>query len=183
MKRLKPDEVLRLAEHHQWKARTGYSVFVVDRGKLRLDYPRDWVWSKDADSFKFHDREPPDDRCTLALSLWHAEGLAREIPLARLLQGLLDEDQRTPIETGRIVEERRGELELVWGEMKFVDQGTRREAIGLLCLARAGALQVILSMDFWPEDGEWVRRVWENVLASLELDRPIADPRVGPITH
>ena len=183
MKRLEPDEILQLSEHHQWKARTGYSVFVLDRGKLRLDYPRDWVWSKDDDSFKFRDREPPDDRCTLALSLWQAEGLAREIPLERLLQGILDGDGRTPIARGEVVEERRGGLELAWVEMKFVDQNERREAVARWCLARDGGLQAILSLDFWPEDGDWVGPVWDNVLASLELERPIADPRVGPITH
>lgn len=183
MKRLEPDEVLQLSEHHRWRARPGYRIFVVDRGRLRLDYPQDWVWSKDDDSFKFRDREPPDDRCTLALSLWHAEGLAREIPLERLVQGILDGEERTPIEKGQVVEERRGGLELAWAEMKFVDQNERREAVSRLCLAREGGLQVILSLDFWPEDGDWTRPIWDNVLASLELDRPIADPRVGPIEH
>lgn len=183
MKLLKPDKVLQLSEHHHWKARPGCQIFVADRGKLRLDFPEDWVWSKDDDSFKFRDREPPEDRCTLALSLWNVEGVAREVPLARLVEGVLAGEGRRSVAEGEVREERRGGLELAWAGMKFLDKNEHREAVTRWCLAREGGLQAILSLGFWPEDAAWVNPAWEGVLASLELNRPITDPRLGPMAH
>jgi hypothetical protein len=183
MKPLEPDEVLQLSEHHRWKARPGCRIFVADRGKLRLDFPEGWVWSKDDDSFEFRDREPPDDRCTLAVSLWVAPGIAGEVPLAQLVAAALRGGKRAPTAESEVFTEQHGALELAWAEMRFVDPQERREALSRLCLAREGSLQALLTLDFWPEDEEWVRRVWDDLLASLELNRPIADPRLGPMEH
>lgn len=184
MSRLEPDDVLVLPKGHGWRVRPGCSAFVADRGKLRLDYPAGWVWSKDDDSFKFRDREPPADRCTLAVSLWEVVAeAAREAPLGRLVEGLLAGDGRRPIATSAVREERRGGLELAWGELTFLDANERRPAVARWCLAREGRLQVVLSLDFWPEDAPWVDPAWEGVLATLELNRPIADPQRGPMEH
>ncbi len=183
MKPLEPDAILQLSERHHWKARPGCRIFVADRGKLRLDFPQDWVWSKDDDAFKFRDREPPDDRCTLAVSLWVAPGIAREVPLAQLVAAALRGGEHPSTATSEVIEKRRGTLELAWAERSFVDPRERRDALSRLCLAREAALQALLTLDFWPEDASWVRPVWADVLASLELNREIADPRVGPLTH
>ena len=183
MSRVRPTEVRPLRDHHGWKAKPGYSIFVADRGALRIDIPEGWVWSHDADSFKFFDREPPDDRCTLAFSLWRLGGLAQQVPLGPLVSAALQDGDRKPVSVGDVREERRGGLDLAWAEMRFIDEGEHREAVSRLCLARERALQALLTLDFWPEDAPWVDPAWSEALASLELDRPIADPSSGPLVH
>ena len=62
-------ETLRLKEKHGWQAKAGYKIFVVDQGALRFDVPQDWIVDLATSSFKFFNRQPPDDDCTLEVSL------------------------------------------------------------------------------------------------------------------
>lgn len=189
MSRIRPSEVRPLRDLHGGKAKPGYSVFVADRGALRIDIPEGWFWSQDADSFKFFDREPPADRCTLACSLWRLGErlgrLARQFPLGPLVTAALKDGDRDrkPVSVSDVREERRGGLDLAWAEMRFIDPGEQREAVARLCIARERALQALLTLDFWPEHAPWVDPAWGEALASLELDRPIADPSSGPLVH
>src|ERR1041384_5281094 len=58
----------RLPENHGWTAKEGYNVFVADRGAVRLDFPADWIVKPGESSIRFHDAEPPDDRCCIEVS-------------------------------------------------------------------------------------------------------------------
>jgi hypothetical protein len=44
-------------------------------------------------------------------------------------------------------------------------------------------LKALLTLEYWPEDREWVAPVWDTVLASVERGREIADPTIGPLDN
>ena len=50
----------------------GYNIFVADRGAVRFDFPRDWIIEPGENgSIKFHDKKPPDDDCTLQITVMY----------------------------------------------------------------------------------------------------------------
>src|SRR5215210_1801244 len=59
---------LKLRDDHTWSGRPGCRVFVADRGAVRFDFPQDWIVIPQADSIRFHDKQPPDDDCVLGVS-------------------------------------------------------------------------------------------------------------------
>ncbi len=50
-----------------------------------------------------------------------------------------------------------------------------------VCIAQGRGVCVLLTLDFWVEDVERFSRVWDEVLASLELGRYVADPSIGDV--
>jgi len=76
-------ETLKLKKNHGWKGKDGYRIFVADRGAIRFNFPQDWIVAPGDDSINFHDKQPPDDDCRLAVSCmrlpaidWTARSLA-----------------------------------------------------------------------------------------------------------
>lgn len=179
-------EVLKLEKHHAWRVKPGCKILVINRGELRLEYPQEWVIAVDPDCLRIRDREPPDDRCTLGVSVLRLPGLdASGVPLATLVEAAVADDQRRPTERGPFHSYRRAGLEAAWIEFAFVDAVGQRKALARLGLARekAASVQALMSLEFWPEDRGWVALFWDSVLESLELGRFIADPTMGPVSH
>lgn len=174
-------KTLRLQEQHTWTARPGYNVLVLDRGAVRLNFPRDWVVIPDPDSMKVYDRRPPDDDCRLAVSYMRLPPADWSgLPLAELVEVANQGDERPIYLRGQIIAARRGDLELAWREMHFVDPQEQREARSRFCLARSGLIQAMITFDFWEADAERCRPVWDTVLETLALNGYIADPSKGP---
>ena len=175
-------EELRLRSRHGWRARPGCKIFVADRGAVRFDYPIDWVVIPDEDSIKLYDKEPPNDDSRLAVSYvrlppidWSGLGLAT------LVEAGIRGDER-PIHTwGPIIETSRGELELAWREVGFVDPAEDREAKSRMCIARRSNLQCLITFDFWAVEAPRCEAAWDTVLATLELGEYISDPILGPV--
>lgn len=178
-------QTLKLKGNHGWRAKPGYRIFVANRGAVRFDIPQDWILDPQPDSFQFHDRQPPNDDCRLAMSyLRLPPGIDwSQLPLAALLHHLVKEDPRNPFHVGEVHKVQRPDLELAWLEMMFMDPAEKREACSRLCLARDANLQPCITMDFWPEDADRVGPVWEEVLRSLQLGRFIQDPTRGQTLH
>lgn len=173
---------IHLAEHHGWKAKPGHQILVLDRGAARLDYPAGWVVRADDDCLKVYDKEPPDDDCVLGVSYHRWPRVPPPgPPVAELVRRAFDDDPRSLTARDAVVEETRGDLEIAWGEGRFVDEVTCRDACGRLCLAREEGIQALLTYDFWLDDRERCHAVWQGVLASLEIARWIDDPAVGPL--
>jgi hypothetical protein len=172
---------LRLDEDHAWKARPGYNIFVADRGAVKFEFPEDWVVLPGEDSIKFHDRQPPDDDCTLQISVFHLppevdwSGLA----LGPLLGELVGKDTRDVLGRSEVVEVRRPGLDLAWTEVHFLDPNEKREAYSRTCLARSGTIQPLITFDFWADDAPRCRPIWDAVLDSLRLGMVITDPTRG----
>lgn len=55
---------LLLNDHHVWKARSRYYVFVADRCGVQFEFPKNWIVPRRVDSVMFHDTSPPAGECT-----------------------------------------------------------------------------------------------------------------------
>ena len=174
----------KLRKNHGWTARPGCRIFVADRGAVRFQFPGSWVVSPDPDSVKIRDKPHPDDDCTLAVSylrLPHIDWSG--LPLASLVETATQGDERPIHYWGNVVEAARGGVEIAWREMHFIDPTARREARSRLALARRGGIQALITFEFWESDLRRCKRVWDLVLATIELDDYIQDPTRGPIIH
>jgi hypothetical protein len=175
-------ETRKLRDRHYWTAQPGCNVFVADRGAVRFDFPHGWVIKPDSDSIKLYDKEPPDDDCCLAVSYLRIPPIDWSgLPLTSLVEQVTKNDSRPVYEWGEMNELRRGDLEIAWQEMRFIDPGEKREACSRCCLARKGTVQALITFDFWQSDAGRCQGVWETVLKTLELDEHIQDPTVGRV--
>ena len=174
-------ETLRLKEKHGWQAKPGYKIFVVDQGALRFDVPQNWIVDLATTSFKFYNRQPPHDDCTLEVSLIRLPPIDWSgLPLSQLLlQSGTDQDSGRIRETDvRKVD--RPDLEMEWAETTFTDPGQKRKAHSRMCLARGSNLQVLITLTFWADDATWLSPVWDEILSSLRLGLFVKDPTRGP---
>lgn len=172
---------LTLQPHHLWKAKPGYKIFVADRGAVRFDVPDGWVIVPDpGGSIKFHDRKPPDDDCTLELSVMRLPPADwTGLPLGPLLADLAAQDGREVLERGDVNSFQRSGLEVAWTEVRFRDPNANREAFSRTCLARKSTVQVLITLDYWVDDAPRLIPVWDEVLSSLRLAQTIGDPTLG----
>ena len=168
----------KLDANHKWKAKPGNKIFVADWGAVRFDIPGDWIPVPGPTSFKFHDRPPPDDNCTLEVSVAHLPPIDwTGLPLGGMLAEAIRGDDRGVISRGEIIRESRPDFELVWTETRFVDATEQREACSRTCLARRATVQPLITMDFWLDDAEWAVPVWDEVLRTLQVNEP--DPALA----
>lgn len=171
---------LKLKDSHRWKAKDGYRIFVANRGAVRFDFPQAWLLKPDADSFKFHDAEPPDDNCRLELSVNYLPPADwSRLPLAQFLREMADNDERDITTRGEIVTEERTDLRLAWTEFRFVDPIEKREAYSRILLGIGGRVQCLITFDYWAEDAAQLTPVWDEVVKSLQLGKIIPDPTTG----
>jgi hypothetical protein len=175
-------ETLRLKEKHGWKAKPGYKIFVADQGALRFDVPQDWILDLGTSSFKFYDLQPPDDNCTLEVSLIRLPPIDWSgLPLSQLiLQAVTDDDGCGKIQEADVRKVDRPDLEMVWAETTFIDRIQHKKAHSRICLARGSNLQVLITFAFWAEDASKLSVTWDEVLRSMQLGVYVKDPTVGP---
>jgi len=172
---------LKLRDSHTWKAAPGCSIFVADRGAVRFDYPLGWIIRPDSDSIKLHDKVPPEDDCTLAVSYIRLPPINWEgLPLAKLVEEAHKCDKRPVYEYGQMRERRKGALEIAWREVCFVDPAGKRDARSRFCLARGNQIQAMITFEFWADQAKECSRVWDTVLETLQLGDTISDPTRGP---
>ena len=177
-------QTLKLKKNHTWTARPGYRIFVADQGAVRFDIPQDWVIIPDSDSIKFHDRQPPDDDCTLAFSYMRLPPIDWSgLPLSQLVQQIVDGDTRGITSQGEMHNLQRPDLEIAWTEVIFIDPTERRQARSRILLGRGSNIQPLITFDFWEEDASRLSSVWDEVLRSLELGMEIKDATRGHTLH
>ena len=142
-------EGLKLRRNHGWRARAGCKIFVADGGAVRFDYPQDWCVIPDEDSVKLCDREPPDDNSRLAVSYLRLPPVDWSgLPVSALLEAGMREDEKRVDTWGPVTEVRRGDLDLAWREVGFLDPGEKREARSRMCIARRQAVSVFDHVRF-----------------------------------
>ncbi len=172
---------MRLNADHEWNCREGFKVFVADRGAVRFDIPQSWLVIPGEDAIAFHDRQPPDDDCTLKLSILRLPpGVDWSVmPISRMIREVREDDSRNILSRTEPVDFRRGETDISWVGETYIDSGECRVAHGRTLLARHGLIQPLITFAYWDDDSERVEPAWEEVVRSLELGREIADPRRG----
>ena len=177
-------EELELKKSHGWKAKPGKTIFVADRGAVRIEFPESWVVIPDDDSIKFYDKQPPDDDTCLALSYIHLPPVDLSgLPVSDLLKVAMQGDPRPIYSRSSIHEVKRTELELAWAELAFVDPLQHRECRSRICVGRGSDIQPLITMEFWEDDRAHYAPVWDDVLDSLQLGVYIADPTRGPVVQ
>ena len=174
-------ELRRLPANHGWRAQPDHKILVLDRGAVRLEYPRSWHVVPAEDCIKIHDRKPPADECVLAVSYHRWPAIARDLAVGTLVQAAMDGDERSFLAVEPIVEEVRSDLVLAWGQGRHLDAREKREACSRLCLARRDEIQALVTFDFWQADGARCDPLWHGFLASLQLAEWVADPSEGPV--
>ena len=167
-----------------WKAKPGYKIFVADRGAVRFDFPAEWVFDPGTagSPATFHDKQPPDDSCRLQMTLFRLPpGIDwTDLPLDRQLAEALAHGDPGHLSQGPIIGVDRPGLEIVWTEVRRIDEREQRESRSRHLLARGSNLQPFITLDFWPEDAERLEPVWDEVVRSLRLGQYVADPMHGP---
>ncbi len=173
-------ETLELTPDHHWQSTPGYKVFVADRGAVRIDVPQDWIFEPDTKSFRFLDGAPPNDNCRLELSfnrLPPAEWL--QFPLQPLLEKIVEDDTRNVISKSEVVRVNRQTAQIMWAEIKFIDEEENREAFSRICVGLGSNVQCLITFDFWADEAKKLTPVWDVVMRSLILGLYISDPRTG----
>lgn len=173
-------ETLELQPDHKWQATPGYKVFVANRGAVRIDVPQDWHFEPDEKSFRFLDGAPPNDNCRLEISfnpLPPAEW--SQFPLKPLLQKIIEDETRNVIATGEIIQVKRQTAQILWTEIKFIDEEENREAFSRICIGLGSNIQCLITCDYWADQAEKFTPVWDVVMRSLTLGLYIRDPRTG----
>ena len=171
-------KTLPLQADHGWEVSPGYKIFMADRGSVRFDIPRDWVIVHEDKSFAFHDRQPPDDDCTLKMSIWYLDDHVdwSQLPLGQMAKQLSAKDTRDVARHGDVIEEARPRLRLAWTEVEFHDPNENRSAIGRMLLGQFSNIQLLLTFDFWVADAPKLEPAWAEIVRSLELANYIEDP-------
>jgi hypothetical protein len=173
-------ETLELKDNHRWQSKPGYKIFVADRGAVRFDVPQDWFFEPDTKSFRFLDREPPNDDCRLEVSFNRLPAADWSLfPLQHTLKKIVDDEERNVIERGEIITLKRQTARIVWTEIKFIDEPEQREAFSRICIGLGSNVQCLITFDYWADDADRLTPVWDHVLESLVLGLYIRDPMTG----
>ena len=167
----------KLEGNYKWKAKPGCQIFIADRGAVRFDFPRGWVSEpQEGGSIRLCDKVPPDNDSALEVSVMHLAPIDwSDLSLAYLLRELKGSpEERGPVTwKGEIVEEKRGELEIAWQAMRWIDPGEKREACSYACLARRRHTQIFLTFDYWLDDEKRFGHVWRDALDTLAVGEQI----------
>ncbi len=173
---------LRLKKNHNWKAPDGYKIVVLDRGAVSFNVPTAWIVAN-TEPFEMHDQEPPDDNVRLTVSFWRLPpGVDWSgLPLDEMLEGGMQETKEGLLEQSPLGKVAREDMEMVWAEQRFVDPQEKREAFTRMMLARGWDIQAFMTLDFWVEDADRLRRCGMSCCVRFSLGRSIEDPTRGAV--
>ncbi|MEQ8677258.1 MAG: hypothetical protein RLP44_31540 [Aggregatilineales bacterium] len=179
---MRKGKTLRLRDDHTWKAPSGYKIVVMDAGAASFNIPVSWVLTK-MEPLEVLDKEPPDDDARITVTLWRfPPGIDWSgLPLEDLLENatndpaLKERKERTEIK--RVP---RKDIEMVWKRDRWIDdENDNREAYTNIAYARGYEAHVLITFDYWVDDAKKFKKVWDEVVRSLILDRKIQDPTKG----
>lgn len=180
-------QVFKLPERHGWTAKPGNVVFVADRGAVRFELPQDWHVEPSRKSVKFYDVKPPDENIGLEMSIIYLAAYGANVDWSNLsIHGLIKDVAAGDFgDDGKVsapLTIKLNGLEIAWVEREFIDPGEKRLAYSRICTARhiESAIQVIITMAFWPEDAKQAKAVWNDVLGTLKLGEYVESPFYGP---
>ena len=177
----------KLAENHGWRAAPGNRILVLDKGDLQFEFPQNWHVTPEEGAIKVTDKPPPNDDCVLRVSVLRFPPLKAGHPSVEMLlqNAFIHAKQMLDVEDMQRVP--REDLAVVWGEYREIDSKENREAIWRMAMAHAPSptrnLYGFLTFGFWPEHADRAAPVWDHVLKSMIMDRPVADPVRGPVFH
>lgn len=172
-------KTLRLQEDHGWKCRPGFKVFVADRGAVRFDIPDHWIIVPgETNSIKFHDKTPPEDDCVLEMTVFYLDDRIdwSQLELGPMVDQLRNGNEVEVTHRGETVVQRRGKLEIAWGENRYIDPEEDRPARSRLLVARWSNIQPLITFAFWEDHAAVNVGAWAELLRTLELGSYVEDP-------
>jgi hypothetical protein len=164
-----------LQRDHGWKAKEGYSICVLDRGAVRLEFPSKWIVKQHPDSVQIHDSEPPNDDCVVSVSRVQTPGDAGDVPLRDLVAALVAADERQILNSAEIVQVERGDLNIAWSEIRYIEPEKKREAFSRIAIGRGAGVHCLITFDFWADQATKFAPVWDDVLSSLMLGQYVVN--------
>lgn len=170
-----------LNEGHGWKTKPGYNMFALGRGDVRFEYPDNWIIqpASDNSAIQFHDKKPPDDDCTLAVSCGYLNDEIdwSRLPIASLIKEEIKDDPRNPFFVwDKAIEFTRPHARGAWLELRFIDANEHREAHSRICRAMSSNVLALVTFDFWEADAAAMTPVWDAVLETMVIGQYIEDP-------
>ena len=178
-----------LPADHGWKAAPGYLILVLDAGDLRVEYPQGWVNTHDQpNTICLHDVAPPADECRISVSRFRSPPGGRsfaELPVREMLIYATehrpeDREEDPPGEPeygepGQIISGRRLDLEWAWRETPWTDteQHPGRQGKVRRIFAKTPRIAAFISFDWYVDRSEEFVPVFEHLLRSLKLARPV----------
>jgi hypothetical protein len=185
----------RLPENHGWEAKPGNRIFVANQGALRFEIPNTWILEmpKGSRSFQFIDNKAPNDNIRLDARVMYLAATHPDVDWANLtpwnqppitdwLKKNLANDERNPTNVSAPLTINVGDITIAWAEMDFIDPPTKRPAHTRLCYALKSsvALMALIAMDYWDDDADRARPVWNEVLGTLRMGEYVESPFHGP---
>lgn len=171
-------ELRKLLQGHFWRTREGCKTIVLDRGAVQFDYPRSWTVEPCAGSVTLFDRRPPADESRIDVSYFRLPPVDWSgLPVADLIDGVTskERDNATP---GPLREEFRRGIELAWRNVRFVAPGSQARACFRVCVARHRSIHCLITCEFHGANPR-ADEIWETILDTLVLDRPVHDVARG----
>ena len=181
---------LPLPPNHGWRTTSPKnSLFIVDRGAVQFEFPREWIIVPSSrGTLMVQDKPYPDENMRFDVGvaqLFTGDG----VPLRRLglsgewvkpIDEAFADDIKPParelLEEGRLRIASGPHFEAAWRQVAFIDTEENRKVISRTCLARANSTCGIITFDFWPEYASRANRVWRLMLATLKIGEYIEDP-------
>jgi hypothetical protein len=151
------------------KAKASCSVCVLDQGAVRVEFPSDWIVKQYPDSVQIHNVEPPNDDCVLGISRFHAPEESIGVPLRELIMAASAGDTRQILDTQKIMEIDREDLQIAWRELRYFEPEQKREAFSRMAIAHGSEVYCLLTFDFWADQATRFTPVWDDALRSLTL--------------
>ncbi len=113
---------------------------MLDRGAVRLEFPSKWIVKQHPDSVQIHDSEPPNDDCVVSVSRVQTPGNAGDVPLRDLVAALVAADERQILNSAEIVQVERGDLNIAWSEVRYIEPEKKREAFSRIAIGRGSGV-------------------------------------------
>jgi hypothetical protein len=169
---------LPLSPSHQWKSAPGYNVLALDRGVLRLEYPRGWHVVPAKGNIGIHDQPPTKEDCRVMITTFRLPPLGGGRNWSDLsLESLLPKPGEADLNPGRqhnigpTAVSRPG-LEYVWQESTWIDPENGRTIICRQVIARGPGLIAIITTDYYESRRDDFQPIWTHMIESLRLGAP-----------
>lgn len=172
-------QALEVHPGHQWKAKPGHRILIINNGAVRFDFPTEWNLYSGSECACLLDGSVCDYTCALTVSAKQIPITVAGISLGLYLREITQTANLEDTSCTDPVRIFRPPLEAGWVEWRFTDPTGRREVRKRVCIARAGCTRAVITFDFWPEHELSHFYSWNTILETLAVGDYIEDPLTG----
>lgn len=145
-------------------------VVVLDRGNIEFLYPGDWSIAASKEGYLT--LSDPSESCRLEVSYQKVPPPAAEIPVARLLERLLEQVPEAPSDV-TIESQTSGNGRFAWTDYAYPSTdkrtGNDAEAHGRWLIGSNGLFQLLMTFYYWEDDSGWAVTSWSRVYETIQF--------------